>query len=1223
MAMFFAVANGNSQVEFICDSIGISEPFNLVTTFDPPRVGLGTQVCIDFSVENFETVLGTQGTITFDPTQLLWVSSTSTLTGPSSVNFNNNSVANGQLSYLWTDTQVQGVSLDDGTSFIELCFVVTGEPGETIELFLNSDLAPAFPESGVLYQTNPTTVCDDTLVLLNGDNLASITIECTEPTITNISSCASEGVNGFLSFQVCGGEAPYSVMIENTTTNDSQSATIDMDNVEQSFNGLFAGEYQIDISDSNGVFFDATVNIVSAQSLSFDLETIDPSCFYTNNGSFTVSNYAGGTPPYSVQNSNGLYFGNELESTFANLPNGDYYITVTDDSGCALEDSVSFDVPEFIFVTQVDAATCAAINDGYISVSITGGTPFPNNQYLIEGVLTNFYETFTPATDSNFDPQTQNYTLAVEDANGCIDGVDLFLPYLNNVGDPCDDGDPMTSNDVIQQNCTCAGIPPLPLQYLGNPTFFLPTNIEVTIEDCQAGFTFDNGVFENFETSTTYPFPLEDGVHFVGTGGAAFQSTHTPSQVFPEGVTNVFYVIVDSTGTTLNHTFDVIVNCTGCSTLSDLPVTCTSAVNSNFFSCDIGSLLDGFSACNQASNGSTQTNQPNPLCNGNGAPENVSWFAFVAGSNSLTIDIVTSDCQAGATGSVGLEVGVYDACAGTCIAGDADCDSSQPDAINLTNLSAGKIYYLFIDGCEGSICKYAISVSNFENFSLPIPEEVSFSTPIATCQVLGNRFCADCEIEVEVAYEAGLSFPSELDAEFVWTVNPAINGQTMINHNFSSNGSAFPTLNAVPAGTYAFCLFQVITECDSWSSVLCAELIVEDCDVIDVDMDGFAANVDCNDNDPAVNPGATEVCDGIDNNCDGEIDEGLITIYYQDTDQDGFGSAANSTESCTPLNGFVENGDDCDDGNPAVFPGAEEVCDGEDNNCDGMIDEGLEAPSDDIELLCSDVGVDFVEFSWTGIDNASQYILSYFVSGGAPTELTQTENSFTVTGLSEGDIVRLCVIAESSAGCQGEEFCLDCETTNGFDIDNDGDGVLASEDCDDNDPANFPGNTEICDGQDNNCDGEIDEGLVFTTYYSDNDMDGFGEGDGFEDCLQPPDTVTEGGDCDDSNPDVYPGAPEILGNGIDDNCDGIIDNMVSVNELDGPQYVVYPNPTLGQLIIDGFAFSKIEIVDRLGRTVKVSIDSKIDISTLENGLYLLKVFDLSNKMVGITKVIKN
>ena len=102
---------------------------------------------------------------------------------------------------------------------------------------------------------------------------------------------------------------------------------------------------------------------------------------------------------------------------------------------------------------------------------------------------------------------------------------------------------------------------------------------------------------------------------------------------------------------------------------------------------------------------------------------------------------------------------------------------------------------------------------------------------------------------------------------------------------------------------------------------------------------------DCNDTVASIRPGATELCDGIDNDCDGSVDEGGLTrTWYRDLDEDGFGDPTTTqvTACGTPAPpGFVANDQDCDDGNAARFPGNPEVCDAIDNDCDATVDEGL------------------------------------------------------------------------------------------------------------------------------------------------------------------------------------------------------------------------------------------------------------------------------------------
>lgn len=105
--------------------------------------------------------------------------------------------------------------------------------------------------------------------------------------------------------------------------------------------------------------------------------------------------------------------------------------------------------------------------------------------------------------------------------------------------------------------------------------------------------------------------------------------------------------------------------------------------------------------------------------------------------------------------------------------------------------------------------------------------------------------------------------------------------------------------------------------------------------------DGYVSDsTDCNDSDPSANPGLTEQCDGVDNDCDGETDEGVITTFYIDYDGDGYGSDAYITDECTVPDGYVENDADCNDLSPLQNPSAEELCgDGIDNDCDGAAED--------------------------------------------------------------------------------------------------------------------------------------------------------------------------------------------------------------------------------------------------------------------------------------------
>jgi hypothetical protein len=314
--------------------------------------------------------------------------------------------------------------------------------------------------------------------------------------------------------------------------------------------------------------------------------------------------------------------------------------------------------------------------------------------------------------------------------------------------------------------------------------------------------------------------------------------------------------------------------------------------------------------------------------------------------------------------------------------------------------------------------------------------------------------------------------------------------------------------------------------------------------------EGYVSDAtDCNDADGAVNPGATEVCNGIDDNCDGNTDEGVQNTYYADADGDTYGDAGSTTMACSAPEGYVSDATDCNDADGAVNPGATEVCNGIDDNCDGNIDEGLtfttyyaDADGDTYGDAASTV---------TTCDGAPEGYVSDAtdcndadgaVNPGA-TEVCNGIDDNCDGNIDEG--VQTTYYADADGDTYGDagSTTMACSAPEGY--------VADATDCNDADGAVNPGATEVCNGIDDNCDGNTDEG-VLTTFYADADGDTHGDAAAsVEACSAPEGYVASNDDCNDASSTVYPGAPEICNNGIDEDCDGGID-VISTIAAGGP-----------------------------------------------------------------------
>ncbi len=410
----------------------------------------------------------------------------------------------------------------------------------------------------------------------------------------------------------------------------------------------------------------------------------------------------------------------------------------------------------------------------------------------------------------------------------------------------------------------------------------------------------------------------------------------------------------------------------------------------------------------------------------------------------------------------------------------------------------------------------------------------------------------------------------------------------------------------------------------------------------DADGDGVASEAsngtDCRDDNANIYPGADEWCDQVDGDCDGTIDgpnpQGA-TVFSEDFDGDGYGNALVSAAFCEVPAGFVANDTDCNDANNLVYPGAADVADGVDHNCDGVpgvdadgdtwastlsggadcadgdpnIHPGaVEVPYDLVDQDCA--GGDLCDVDQDGLDaehpncggldcddddgavgNDFYYAdadVDGFGAAGAPGNRcapvdvsdvandADCEDTDATINPGEPDLVAngfdnncdgvpgvdadgdgWASLASGGSDCDDTDTNVyagapdftwnavdnDCDGLPG--VDSDGDGQASSgsggADCDDDDDTQYTGAIEVCNGEDDDCEGTPDypSPVGAQAWYADTDGDDFGDGAAVtEACLAPVDFVAVDGDCDDTNGLVNPLAVDLV-DGTDHNCDGV------------------------------------------------------------------------------------
>ena len=451
-----------------------------------------------------------------------------------------------------------------------------------------------------------------------------------------------------------------------------------------------------------------------------------------------------------------------------------------------------------------------------------------------------------------------------------------------------------------------------------------------------------------------------------------------------------------------------------------------------------------------------------------------------------TADVVLADDASAVDADAADDVALPDAntnpCAGivcpvlACKANSCDPSTSQCVAVNLATGATCEDGSLCTSGdqCVAGTC-FGGGASNCNDGNACTDDSCAPATGCANVTNNANA-CSDGNVCTADACVAGVCSSKTIDADGDGYGPSATCGGDCDDGNAAIHPGAAEVCNGVDdncngktdeAGATNCTLFYKDADSDGYGggtpSCLCAASAIY----------STSKGGDCNDNDPTINPARTEVCNGVDDDCNGQIDEGLVTVtYYQDSDFDGYGNAAVSKSACSQPMGYVTVSGDCNDASPTVHPGATEICNGVDDNCNGTVDEGVK--------------------------------LNFYADAD---------------GDGYGDTSKLVQACSAPVG-----------------------DVSDHTDCDDTRATVHPGATEICNGLDDNCNGQTDEGLGTATYYADADADGYGAGTGKAACGPLASyTAMVSGDCNDASAAVNPGHAEVCGNSIDDNCNGLTD----------------------------------------------------------------------------------
>lgn len=450
---------------------------------------VGDEVCIPFTVSNFQRIVSFQFSMSFDPTVLEFVQAldpnnlnTFDITNIISLN-----AAQGYLRVLWFQANVQPETLPDGTEIFSLCFRIIGNPSQnsvvvineipvSVELVLEDENGNSCPPINTINQ-------DTSRVIVNCSTFDAITGFCTTETGTS---------NGSISFFGCGGVAPYSYDLNGTMGSGIA------DRQEVIIPNLTPGDYTLILTDSNGAMVQKTITLTAGPELALSVLATPPTCATARfpNGRMSAS-AMGGLGPYTFR----------WSTTPANitaideLTNGTYTVTLTDSNGCRKSQQRIFDTEVLsLDINILDSAYCdiglPGSRGGRFNLVAGGGMPQNGSDYI--------YRVNTPSgpltsTGSEFfaiNVQTGLVSIQVEDFSvprgQCRLDTSFIMPFRKSL-----------DINATVENISCFG---------ANDGSIIPNIVSTTNRPPTSNYTYtlrdvDDMVLDNaVVNSPNYPF---------------------------------------------------------------------------------------------------------------------------------------------------------------------------------------------------------------------------------------------------------------------------------------------------------------------------------------------------------------------------------------------------------------------------------------------------------------------------------------------------------------------------------------------------------------------------------------------------------------------------------------------------------------------------------------------------------------------------------------------